>query len=174
MAVAVTGYAVENWLITPAALAKTDLPPKTSYDQQFLFTLSGVALCNCIGADDWLRDFAFIGPNLQNILAWAASKYFIPVAAPPYSFAFQVDQYATHATMNSIFDKDQSVNAGFAVDSWYPDFYSEVDVITGAQVDRLYNGLVVNLAVRDVDAHLYRVGFTVTLLGWLRLVMPPS
>ena len=42
-------YAGQNWLITPAALAVNQAPPKTISDQEFLLVLSGVAIINLQG-----------------------------------------------------------------------------------------------------------------------------
>jgi hypothetical protein len=172
--VSVTTYNTQNWLITPAALAKTDIPPAVPYDQKFLLTLSGVASCNFTNAsgDDWLRDTVKLQPDIQAVLTWASSNYFLPVPPGPFYYAFQVEQWAAHATMNSIFDKGQSIDAGFAVDSWEKEFFSAQDVINGSIINTLWNALVVNLAIRDVDAWLYRVGYTLTLLGKIRLVYP--
>jgi hypothetical protein len=61
--------------------------------------------------------------------------------------------------MNSIFDQDQSVNAGYAVDAYRPIFTTR-DTFT-----QIFSSLEVDLAVRDTDAFIFRVGYHLTLTG---------
>jgi hypothetical protein len=68
--------------------------------------------------------------------------------------------------LSSIFDQDASDNAGFAVDVWRPTPFGQVqDVLTGQLVGNIFNGIDVDVAVRDSDAWIYRVGYNITLLG---------
>jgi hypothetical protein len=58
------------------------------------------------------------------------------------------------------------VNAGFAVDAWRPSpFSSGNDAFSGQPVGNIFTGIVVDVAVRDSDAWLYRVGYNITLEG---------
>jgi hypothetical protein len=151
--------------------------PANVYDQKWLLTLSGVGICNFGGAinDDWRCATARLVTDIWSPITWATSNYGIPLPPPstPFEYAFQVEQWAPCATMNSIFDQNQSIDAGFSVNSWSLQFSEgEVDVITGAMVGMLWNGFNVDLAIRDTDAWLYRAGFTVTLLGKIKFIEP--
>ena len=44
--------------------------------------------------------------------------------------------------------------------------------MTGQPVNNLFNGVNVDLAVRDTDAWLYRIGYNITLLGKIVFVAP--
>jgi len=114
-------------------------------DDRELIALSGIAIVNFEGLSDetWLSDTLNLGVN-------------IPSALIPADKQFQVQTWTTFMTLNSIYDKDQSVNAGFAVDEfWGP----------GAITTKGYITLHAKLAVRDSDAILYRVGYEVTMVG---------
>jgi hypothetical protein len=77
-----------------------------------------------------------------------------------------VEQWSPFASLSSIFDQDASDNAGFAVDVWRPTPFGQVqDVLTGQLVGNIFNGIDVDVAVRDSDAWIYRVGYNITLLG---------
>lgn len=68
--------------------------------------------------------------------------------------------------ISSIFDRNQAVNAGFAVDVWRPNPFGTVtDVITNQPLDRIFTGIQVDVAVRDSDAILHRVSYNICLLG---------
>jgi hypothetical protein len=83
-----------------------------------------------------------------------------------YSLAFQVEQLAPYASISSIFNQGVSNNSGFAVDVWRPNHYGAgIDAFSHQSVGNLFSGLQVDVAVRDTDAWLYRVGYNITLLG---------
>jgi hypothetical protein len=168
----VTTFGGQNSLITPAAHAANEPPPRSISNQKWLLVLSGVGIVNMKGktADDWLHDQVLIMPDMHGPLSYAISRFSIP--RPPgtegtdYNVVFQPDQWAPFAGLSSVFDQEQSVNAGFAVDDWRPfHFSSGTDAFTGQPVGGIFTGILVDTAVRDVDAWLYRVGYNITLEG---------
>jgi hypothetical protein len=65
-----------------------------------------------------------------------------------------------------VFNQDQSINSGFAVDVWRPThFATGTDAFTHLPVGNIFTGINVDVAVRDTDAWIFRVGYNVTLLG---------
>jgi len=88
--------------------------------------------------------------------------------------ALSVDQWAPFAAVSSIFARPESgsrVDAGFAVDTWRPsplihpiDFY-------GGYLHDVFNGIEVDVAVRNTSSVLHRVSYHVTLRG--RIVFTP-
>src|SRR5262245_45911123 len=119
-------FAGQNWLITPAATAANESPPRRIQDQIWLLVLSGVAIVNLKGnsAAQWLHKTVSIRPDLKAPLHYAINKHNIP--KPPgfdglnYFSRFQVEQWAPFAALNSVFNQGQSINSGFAVDVWRP------------------------------------------------------
>jgi hypothetical protein len=165
----------EGYVITPVASAVTDNPPTDIYGQRWLLVLSGVAVCNFEGqtTNDWTRDTILIQPDINKALEDAITSHNIPRPhlQPPSTavpgFEADPDQRAPFATLNSIFDTPGSLNDGFAVDSWqishhfahnaqHADIEPTVDII---------DGLIVDAAVRNSDAELYRIGYHMTLIG---------
>ena len=162
-----TTFAGQNWLITPAALAVNEARPQNISGQNWLLVLSGVTIINFKGktSNDWLRDTVHIQPDLQGPLQHAISRYSIPHPLGS-GIEFRVDQWSPFAAMSSIFNQNESVNSGFAVDVWRPSpFVTATDATSNQLVNNLFTGINVDIAVRDSDAWLYRVSYNITLLG---------
>jgi hypothetical protein len=163
----------EGYVITPVALAVTDHPPADIYGQRWMLVLSGVAVCNFEGqtTNDWTRDTILIQPDINDALEVAIASHHIPrpLLRPPATAVpgFQADQVASFATLNSIFDTPGSLNDGFAVDSWQLSHHFAPNA-QHANIDPtvdIIDGLVVDAAVRNSDAELYRIGYHITLIG---------
>ncbi|EWT01606.1 hypothetical protein N865_09885 [Intrasporangium oryzae NRRL B-24470] len=167
-------YWGQNWLITPAALAVNEQPPDV-YEQRWLLVLTGVVDASIQGNSphQWLHDTVSFLPDTISPLNYAIDHYGIPRPATSGSLAFSVDQWAPFASLSSIFDAGPSDNAGFAVDVWRPTSFTEVgDAVTGQVVGNIFGGIDVDVAVRDSDAWIYRIGYSITLLG--RIVFTPQ
>ncbi len=157
-------FAVANWVIVPTG----QTPPRPE-DQKWYLVLSGVALFTFQGVspDDWRRDSLRLEIDLTGPIQASGRS-----APPGRELKFQVEQWAPFAIMNSIFDQNQSVNAGYAADAFRPIF------TTRDNVTQLFDTLEVDLAVRDNDAFILRVGYHLTLVGKIvevgRLVSVPD
>lgn len=118
--------------------------------------LSGVAFFTFQGVtpDDWRRDSLRIEIDLTGPIQASGRS-----APPGRELKFEVEQWASYSTMNSIFNAGQSINAGYAVDAFRPIFTSR-DTFT-----RIFDTLEVDLAVRDSDGFIFRVGYHLTLVG---------
>ena len=163
----VTDFAGQNWLITPAASAVNETPPQRIEDQKWLLVLSGVAMATVKGEStaQWKHQTVSMRPNLHAPLQYAVTKYGIPIPQGA-ALAFQVEQWAPFASLSSIFNQGQSVNSGFAVDVWRPNpFNTATHAVTDLPVDHLFEGIQVDVAVRDTDAYIFRLGYNITLLG---------
>ena len=175
-----TEFAGQNWLITPAPLAAGESRPTSIHDQKWLLVLSGVVIADLQGASgEWLQQTVSFMPDMAGSddptatsgpLNWAINTYAIPKPAgspgTQYLIRFSVEEWAPFVAPNSIFNESQSMNCGFAVDVWRPNhFGSGTDVLTNQPVNNIFSGINADLAVRESDAWLYRLGYTVTLLG---------
>jgi hypothetical protein len=178
-----TNFAGQNWLITPAALAMGEHPPASIHDQKFLLVLSGVVIANLEGnsGSQWLHEtLSFIpdmaGPQNSGPLNWAVNRFGIPKpASQNVSLGFSLEEWAPFASLSSIFNQDQSINSGFAVDVWRPThFATGTDAFTHLPVGNIFAGIDVDVAVRDTDAWIFRVGYHVTLLGKIVFLTIPK
>ena len=164
----IASYAGQNWLITPAARAAGETPPQNKRDQKWLLVLSGVAIINFKGNStaQWRHETFRIFPDIVSPLKHAVNKHSIPQPPGAWVPAFQLDQWAPFAALGSVFNQNQSVNSGFAVDVWRPHrFATATDIATGQVHNQLFNGIEVDVAARDTDAILFRVNYNFTLLG---------
>ena len=184
-----TDFAGQNWLITPAALAVGENPPKDIRDQKWLLVLSGVVISNFKGDNSggWNQQTVSFIPDMAGTddptstsgpLNWVISQYNIP--RPPgtvgtqYLIRFSLEEWSPFVTLGSIFDQAQSINAGFAVNDWRPNpFDSGTDAVTGQTVNNIFTGVVADIAVSDSDAWLYRLNYNITLLGKIVFIKPP-
>jgi hypothetical protein len=163
------------FVITPAALAVGEHPPASIHDQKWLLVLSGVVIADLQGNSEaqWLREIVSFTPDVSGPfgpLSWAITRFSIPT--PPgqfgldYDVAFPLEEWVPFATLSSIFNQGPSINSGFAVDRWRAsDFASGTDILSGLPVNNIFTGINVDLAVRDTDAIIYRLGYNITLLG---------
>lgn len=122
-------YSSKHWVLTPIS---KDL------DQ---LILTGVIPISLKGKDqNWYRD------TLQFYLA-------LPLLEDK---AFNIQHWAPFITINAIYNKDKSVNAGWAVDDfWGP----------GQSKNSRSISFFANIAIRDADGYLLRIGYNITLLG---------
>ncbi len=171
-----SGFAGQNWLIIPAALAVNETQPRSINDQKWILTLSGVAHLNLKGnGSEWLRETALLFPDINSPMMYAINRHNIPTPPtdPGYQLLFQVEQMVPYAGLSSIYNKNQSVNSGFAVDVWRPNPYSsDTDVVTNAAISRIFSGIQVDVAVSDIDAYFYRISYHITIIGKIRFGQP--
>ncbi|MGX9726200.1 MAG: hypothetical protein ACTFAK_02420 [Candidatus Electronema sp. VV] len=115
-----------------------------SGDQRDIIVLSGIVHLNLKGnsTENWLRDRFSLAIDIRSVL--------------PENIGFRIEQQTSIVTVNSIFNAGHSVNAGYAVDSCGVDRTGRFNHLVSIQ------GAV---AIRDVDAFLYRIGYYSTLLG---------
>lgn len=162
-----TNFSGQNWLITPLG--------GTGNDRKFLFMLSGIVVIDFKGnsGSAWRHETFSIRPDLINPLTWAIDQN--GITRPPgtqgsnYYPAFQVEQWVPYGAPSSMFNKDQSINSGFAVDLWRPNpFATGRDPVSNAPVNQLFAGIQIDTAVRDTDAHLHRLSYQVSLIGRIK------
>jgi hypothetical protein len=177
-----TEFAGQNWLITPAALAVGERPPASIHDQKWMLFLSGVVIANFKGNSGaaWLNEtMSFIpdmaGPSNSGPLNWAISHY--PIPRPPgnpgsnYNIVFSLEEWAPFASLSQIFDQDNSVNSGFAVNTWRPNhFETGTDLVSNQPISNIFTGINVDVSVRDSDAWIFKLGYNITLLGKIRFL----
>lgn len=187
-----TEFTGQNWLITPAAVAAGHRPPQNIHDQLWLLVLTGVVKADFKGnSGQWLNETVSFLPDMSGPqfdgssgpLGWAIKRFDVPKPPPGrrYAIHFSLEEWAPFASLGSIFDRNESINAGFAVNTWRPTPFKKTgsepgsgglgnDLITNQPVSNIFSGINVDVAVRDSDAYLQRLGYNITLLG--RIVFP--
>jgi hypothetical protein len=163
----ISTYAVQNWLVTPSALAVNEHVAGIR-DQRFLLILSGVAIVDVKGNSEatWLHETVSLRPSLYDALNYAVNRWQIPTPAGSYGIEFETEQWAPFVSLSSVYNQGESINSGFAVDAWRLNpFGSGNDAMTNQPFNRLFSGIQVDIAVRDTDAWIFRLGYNVALLG---------
>jgi hypothetical protein len=206
-------FPIQNWLITPAALAFKQQPPANIHEQIWLVVLTGVVTANRKGKNqDWLNETVSFMPDMSGNpsgpeqgtsgpLGWAVDQYRIPkppATAGKYRIKFSLEHtpgpghptppqpgtrsptgptgWAPFVSLSSIFDQNESKNAGFAVNEWRISPFKKTepplgnDLLTHQPVGNIFTGVTADIAIRDSDAHILLLGYHITLLG--RIVFP--
>ena len=180
MAILPTTPEGQNWMITPAALALNEPPPAHVSDQKFLLVLTGVCSLNLKGnqAHDWRRETAEIRPDSFTPLNHAIGRYGIPVptvAGRSVAPMFQLELWAPFAAMSSVWDQG-STDVGAAVDAWRPSPFLNSDGsfmtdYAGKPITQPFNGIRVDVGIRNDQSILYRLSYNIALLGSIRFVL---
>lgn len=184
-----TDFAGQNWLIAPVATAVGEPPPASIHDQRWMIVLSGVVLADQRGdnSGNWNHQTVSFMPDMagpdapgstSGPLNWAIQRWSMP--KPPgaqgsqYLIRFSVEEWSPFVTLNAIFNKGESIDSGFAVDTWRPNsFGTGTNVLTNRPVGNLFSGVNADLAVRDADAWLFRLGYNITLIGKIVFINVP-
>jgi hypothetical protein len=139
-------YINPQWIATPLSADRS------------LLVLSGSVNIN-FGGYPKLTD-----PDLQLItdsdIARAAT--FSGLGNPPLTefWGFQAEQYATFGGCTAVFDKNEAVNFGFAVNSFQP-YFAPNDTNNR----RIVQGVQLSISVEDVDAEVIQVGYHLIAVG---------
>ncbi len=172
----VTDFAVQNWLITPEALALNEAKPSNISQQRFLLVLSGVCVIDLQGnnPDDWRRETFTILPDFLTPLNFAITKYGIPRPIQANTVAaMELEQWVLYSAVGSVFERQSGgVDAGFAVDSWRVTPFVPTSGSGGQTLNQVFTGMDVDVAVRNNNATLHRISFQINLLG--RIVFVPK
>src|ERR1700730_9450441 len=118
-------FSGQNWLITPAALAVGESRPRTILDQKWLLVLSVGVEANLQGNSNaaWLNQTVSFLPGRsvslgfgvnEGPLNYAINHYSIPRPSTDpkdYDVVFSVQNWAPFASLSSIFDEHQSIDA---------------------------------------------------------------
>jgi len=78
-----------------------------------------------------------------------------------------IEYWAPFFTLNSVYNQDEAVNSGHAVNDFWID-----SPVGDPQFGTQYVSFKVNTAVRDSDAYIYKIGFNITLIGTYRPEKP--
>jgi hypothetical protein len=185
MATNLTNFSGQNWLITPAAPVVGDLhQPAAFWDQTWFLVLTGIVEVGLKGnsTSNWLEEtVSFIPSGLvytsdfdsppvgEGPLYWVLNQYGIqrpPLHTYTVCFSLQEGGWAPFVSLSSIFDQNQSINAGFAVTKWRPThFMKGINYFTNKAFDHIFTGITADLGVRDTDAFILKLSYNISLLG---------
>lgn len=141
---------------TPGRFASLHFLGVPLTNNRFMIIRSGVARVGLDGttSDDWLREELRLYLDLRNAIRRIQPRQ----PGEGLSWAMRVEQWAPIAGLNAIFDAATSINAGYAVDTFGLAVQDSPTTFVRLNAD---------LAVRDSDARIIRVGYHVTLVGRL-------
>jgi hypothetical protein len=129
-------------------------------NNRWCLVLSGLLNIDFFGGQDagWRQDTIQIIRDINPLFIYAN---FDPIN---YYVTLNVEQYACYGSVCRFWDRDESVNAGFAVDSFYP-FFSGGGRAFGSQ-----SGVYLDVGVSDRDAHVVNVGYHLMAIGTISQV----
>jgi hypothetical protein len=150
-------FDARHWMFVPIERAsQPPNPPTVPY--RGCITLSGVAIVNFKGESDWQTETFILDltEDLSKAIAIAPYK-----PAPGRMFVPIAEQWTVFATVNTRSNEHHAVDDGSGVDSFWRDVTHVAHII-------------VNVAMRDVDAFLIRIGYQLSLLVALQETAIPG
>lgn len=160
-----TDYSSVHYMVLPAPRFWN-----SPSELNFKLSFSGIALLGMLGKPDnsWNRDTLQLSIDQMRIdkLIERVRTLLPALPAGANAWTFVPLQWTVNAGVNSQFNKDTSVNAGFAVDN-FRIFRGNVraNENTTQQIS-VMQGLHADLAVRDKDGIIYRVGYHLDVYGY--------
>lgn len=111
------------------------------------------------GQSNWRGERLTLGLDLRSSI----NRLNPPAPSAGRYWGFDIDQWAPIASLNSIYNAGASNNAGSSVNTFAIRQPTPSDSVS----------LEMDVAVRDTDGYLYRIGYYVTLVGRLVEVEEP-
>ena len=148
-------FVSRHYMFVP--IERVTQPPSSTVPYRGLITISGVAIVNLQGTteSDWFRERVTL--NLNDDVARAVNT--APwQPRPRYFFTYRIEQWVPFATVNARYNRNVANHDGTAVDNF------SLEPSRGAVMH-------VDVAIRDTDAWLYRVGYQLHL--YVRLEEQP-
>jgi hypothetical protein len=137
-------------------------PPSSTVPYRGLITISGVVLLHLRGTtpNDWLRERVSLNLHADVLAAVNGAPY---RPRPGHYFSFHVEQGVPFATLNARYNEKEANHDGSAVDTFSLETGSGSDVV-----------LHTDVAVRDNDGWLYRIGYQLQLYVRLEEQVTPT
>ena len=164
----IADFNTQNWLITPAVSPDSQVPPVTTADQvraTWLVVLSGVAVANFTGVGGTEYTIS-ISPDVIAPIKWADIAFGAPTPVGD-TWWLQVEQWAPYAAVGSTFDESHgTADAGFDVNTWRPSPFATLeDATTNMDMNQIFQGIQVDMSVRESGLITYRLPYNITLLA---------
>ena len=137
-------------------------PPSSTVPYRGLITISGVVLLHLRGTtqNDWLRERVSLNLH-EDVRAAVHAAPYRPRAG--HHFSFRIEQGVPFATLNARYNANLANNDGSAVDTFSLETGNGSDVV-----------LHTDVAVRDTDAWLNRIGYQLHLYVRLEEDVTPT
>jgi hypothetical protein len=145
-------FEVRDWMFVPIErVTEPPNPPAVPY--RGMVMISGLVRIDFQGdsVTDWRYETYQLDLNHDLGRAINDTPY---TPQPGNAFVFHTERWATFATISSRYNAGLANNDGTAVERWRLDWTNNAV-------------LEVDLAVRDDDAHIYRLAYKLNLQGWL-------
>jgi hypothetical protein len=156
----------QNWLITPAAS-----PNGQTNTQFWLVVFSGVAVLPITANETGYTIQIF--PSVDGPVNWAVANYGAPKPVGSQLY-LRVEQWAPYAAVGSIFDEENSTDAGFDVDIWRPQpFITIKDANTGLEFNQIFQGIQVDITARQTGTMVFRLPYNITLIARIASYLNP-
>ena len=110
-------------------------------DQLEYYEMTGVAIFDFLGSSNWNRDRLSFDLKIPHL---------------PAGKVLELEHWTVFATINAIGNEGHAVDGGHAVDAFR---------LINPRASRTVVSVEVDIAARDKDAYLHRVGYRVSLLG---------
>lgn len=163
-----TNFQSKHYMVLPASNFRS------TSELNFMVNLSGVAVIeNFKGAPngDWHKEVVQLnatGMGMDKVLTRVKTVLpALPANRPDGSWpswAFVPLQWTVYASYNSIYNAGTSVNAGYEIDDWK--LVTTDRQISATTTLKIFDGMQVDLSVRDRDGQINKIGFEANIHGY--------
>lgn len=153
---------------------------RSTSNTNFLISFSGIAQienfkgnsgsswhAEILSISDTIMGMDKVLPKVQNLLPPLPAPS--PTGALPY-YKFLPLQWAINASPCSIFNKNTSVNAGYAVDSYRIHRIGYSERPGSAEKISVMDGIEINIAVSDSDGEIKKVNYAISVYGYFTII----
>ncbi|GEM_PF-2198650 len=170
-----TNFQSKHYMVLPSSNFRS------TSELNFIVNLSGVAVLeNFKGAADgnWHKEVVHLAGydiGMDRVLARVTSLLpVLPSNRPDgssASWAFVPLQWTVYASFNSIFNAGGSQNAGYEIDDWK--ITTGDRIINPSTTIKVFEGIEVDLSVRDKDGQINKIGYEVNMHGYFGIQWNP-
>jgi hypothetical protein len=163
-----TNFQSKHFMVLPAPNFRS------TSELNFMVNLSGVVVIeNFKGATngDWHNETVHLGANAMGMdKVMNRIKNLLPALpanrpdGSSASWGFVPLQWTVYASFNSIYNAGTSVNAGYEIDDWK--LVREDKQTITPPTSKVFEGMEVDLSVRDRDGEITKIGFEANLHGY--------
>ena len=127
-----------------------------------LVTRSGILILKDVkgNSGSWLQETILFSPKFPYGILPKKKNPDKPEDEPPEQMMFQIEHWAPLVTLNVIANDGTAMNAGWAVDNFGFN-WSNIKEKTIFTLIPMF----ADIAVRDTDGYLLRIGYSITLVG---------
>lgn len=145
------------------------MPNKTSFDDRDLATSHWVKFNVQNNKVCYVLTGIFIVDFKGNSSNWLRQRitFGVPIPDLPRDMGLHIELWAPLFTLSSVFNAQTAVNSGHAIEN-----FDLIPQVADANHGTLFAFFYADVAAREIDAYIHRIGYNITLTGTIKPLQP--